>query len=116
MKKILLILVALLASTPAWCDINYTFTTTTVEGKTLYCRLNDNASGAIIVCPNWTGTYSQGYDGYTKPTGAITIPASVTYNGLQYTVVEIRSAAFYGCNGLTSVTIPNTCGKPCTPL
>ncbi len=36
------------------------------------------------------------------------IPASVTYSGTTYSVTGIGSLAFYGCSGLTSVTIPNS--------
>ena len=38
----------------------------------------------------------------------ITIPASVTYNDKTYVVTSIGGGAFYGCNGLTSITIPNS--------
>ena len=36
------------------------------------------------------------------------IPASVTYSGTTYSVTGIGSLAFYGCSGLTSLTIPNS--------
>ena len=40
--------------------------------------------------------------------GNVTIPSSVTYNNVTYSVTSISSAAFYGSYGLISVTIPNS--------
>ena len=40
--------------------------------------------------------------------GEIVIPEIVSYDGLEYSVTSIGSRAFYGCSGLTSVTIPNS--------
>ena len=45
---------------------------------------------------------------YRAYSGAVTIPESVTYNGVTYSVTSIDSYAFYCCSGLTSVTIPNS--------
>lgn len=45
------------------------------------------------------------YRPYKKTVKSITIPSTVTYNGIKYTVVEISSKAFYGCKKLTSVVI-----------
>ena len=47
-------------------------------------------------------------DGDNKYIGDIVIPESVEYNGVNYAVTEIGDGAFYGCRGLTSVTIPNS--------
>ncbi len=44
--------------------------------------------------------------GDQKYTGAVVIPSVVMYDG--YTVSAIGSLAFYGCSGLTSITIPNS--------
>ena len=41
-------------------------------------------------------------------TGSVVIPASVTYDGAEYSVTSIGGAAFWNCSGLTSVTIPNS--------
>ena len=46
--------------------------------------------------------------GVKKYTGAITIPAKVTYNGTEYSVTAIGRYAFYFCDGLTSIEIPNS--------
>ena len=40
--------------------------------------------------------------------GNITIPAVVEYDGVDYSVSSIDERTFYNCNGLTSITIPNS--------
>ncbi len=40
--------------------------------------------------------------------GELAIPATVTYNGVTYSVTSIGSHAFKGCRGLTSIEIPNS--------
>lgn len=45
---------------------------------------------------------TSGY-GYT---GAVIIPASVTYNSITYSVTSIGESAFGACYGLTSIEIP----------
>ena len=49
-----------------------------------------------------------GYPSGNKPTGNLTIPESVTYGGTSYPVTSIGGKAFYGCTGLTSLTIGNS--------
>ncbi len=44
----------------------------------------------------------------TAAIGTLVIPESVTYEGTMYTVSEIGGNAFFGCSGLTTLTIPNS--------
>ena len=46
--------------------------------------------------------------GSNKYTGAVTIPASVTYKGITYSVTTIGYEAFFDCIGLTSIEIPSS--------
>ena len=45
---------------------------------------------------------------YSNLESSIIIPGSVTYNGTTYSVTIIGENTFYDCQGLTSVTIPNS--------
>ena len=45
--------------------------------------------------------------GDTKYAGDITIPTTVTHDGVTYTVMGIGNSAFAECNGLFSVTLNN---------
>ena len=46
--------------------------------------------------------------GYSRISGSIVIPETVTYQEKTYTVTNIGYEAFYECSGLTSVSIPNS--------
>ena len=64
-----------------------------------------SSSVPYTVAVAYEGTYSTQYREYS---GAITIPESVTYNGVTYSVTSIGNSAFRDCSRLTSVTIPNS--------
>ena len=47
------------------------------------------------------------YDSYyNEYSGSITLPATVTYDGVAYSVTSIGDYAFYDCSSLTAITIP----------
>lgn len=106
MKKTLLIIASVLlfgsVSLQTWA---YDGTVVAPSGQTLYYNLNSIDQTVTITYPGvpyWSG--------YTKPAGALTIPDSVTHNGVTYPVASIGPLAFCDCSELLSVTIP----KPIT--
>ena len=117
MKKILAILIALLAAlaaqTVAFADgemmpLQPAQTESIADGNSVELnddltdsqgikyRLNENNQTAIV--SGHTDTLS----------GVITIPATVTKGGVKYTVTSIGDDAFWSCSGLTSVDIPDS--------
>ena len=65
-----------------------------------------SSTAPYTVAVTYQGTsYSEYMDEYT---GSVTIPDKVTYNGKTYSVKYIGYYAFFGCSGLTSITIPNS--------
>ena len=79
----------------------------TISGKTFYFNIINSTNHYVEI--TYPGTLNNWWEGYTKPTGSITLPSTVVRDGVTYTVTRIGEWAFYGCSGLTgSLTIPNT--------
>lgn len=79
------------------------FSSVSPSGHTLYYNINDVTAHTLTVtypAVNWVG--------YTKPTGTLIIPDTVTYMGIDYFVTVIGEEAFEECSGITNVTLPNT--------
>ena len=97
MKRTLL----LLAFVAMWQSVfAYDFSAVAPSGQTLYYNIG---GGEVTVTYPGSSSY---YWNWT--TGNLTIPDSVTYGGITYAVTSIEERAFRFCNGLTSVTIPNS--------
>jgi Flp pilus assembly protein protease CpaA len=90
MKRILILLFAAMLAGQAWAQ-------TTFEIGDLKYVVTDE-----------TNHYVTAGQGSTEPTGALSIPSTVTNGGTTYTVTSIGNSAFAYCSGLTSVIIPTS--------
>ena len=73
------------------------------DGKTIYYTYNTDGTSVSVT---YQGTSYSSYS--NEYTGDVVIPETVTYSGKTYSVTSIGSYAFYGCSGMTSVTIGNS--------
>ena len=64
-----------------------------------------NSNGTSVSVTYKGSSYSSYSNEYS---GAVTIPATVTYSGKTYSVTSIGRVAFRECRGLTSVSIGNS--------
>lgn len=78
-------------------DFSYTY-----QGKTLLYKVTDNEQRTVSVVPPQSG----GSNGWIS--GQVTIPDSVEYNGVTYSVTSIGNWSFWSCKSLVSVSIPST--------
>ena len=96
MKKLFTFLFALIAGVGTICASD-----TQVNG--IYYDFNyANRTASVTYRGDYPGSYDNEYS------GAVTIPSSVSYDGITYSVTSIGFCAFYNCDNLTSVTIPNS--------
>ncbi len=73
------------------------------DGVTIYYKWINNKTELAVY-------YEYSYEGetYSPYSGNIVIPKFIEYSGKTYNVTSIGEHAFYGCSGLTSITIPNS--------
>ena len=74
-------------------DLYYNLNSTTKTAEVTYSTSNSPRKGLEVNYPGLT---------------TASIPTTVSYNGLNYSVTSIGIYAFYWCSGLTSITIPNS--------
>lgn len=81
----------------------YDFSAVVASGQTLY--FNIVGGGVEVTYPNSNGSQLNGWNGFTQPSGALTIPALVTHQGTTYPVVAVAPFAFYNCGYISSLTV-----------
>ena len=68
----------------------------------IYYNKTSNTTVSVTYRGSSYNDYSNEYS------GNVVIPSTVRYSGKEYSVTSIGYCAFFGCFGLTSVTIPNS--------
>ncbi len=106
MKKMFFIVALLAAFAPSQAQNTYDFSAVSSSGDTLY-YLIDNGT-AVVTCPGDIDEEDYWSEGIAQPQGSLVIDSTVTWGDTTYTVVAIGEYAFYGCSGITSVSIPGT--------
>ena len=76
---------------------------TKVEIEGIWYNLDADAKQAEVT---YQGDSYESYD--DKYSGSIILPATVTYEGVDFSVTSIGNAAFYECFALTAITIPES--------
>jgi hypothetical protein len=69
---------------------------------------DDNFTYTVLSEEGTAGTVSAAKQSDTIPSGAVTIPGSVTNGLVTYSVTEIGISAFQKCIGLTGIIIPDS--------
>jgi Flp pilus assembly protein protease CpaA len=90
-------------------DGKYSFTAKE-RFTTITIAYNYNSEQEVLV-DNLYYSFDGSIATVTGCSGSVTnlaIPSEVEYNNQTYSVTSIGSSAFYGCSGLTSITIPNS--------
>lgn len=103
MKKIILYIIGLFIVFPVFGrDFEYTY-----EGQTLTYTVIDEEEKTVMTKAGGEGSDFRGHAG-NMVSGNLVIPQNVTDGEGVYTVVEIGSYAFYYCESMTSVIIPES--------
>ena len=97
-KTLFFLLMLFVVSTAVAHDIEVV----NADGITIYYVWTNNQT-ELAVSYQGSGCFD-----YNEYSGNVVIPSSVSYEGNIYPVTSIGGDAFSGCDGLTSVTIPNS--------
>lgn len=87
-----------------YIEVVASFSAICSSGQTVYYAVTDMTNHYVeVIYPG--SSSSAPWEGYDQPTGNLVLPETVEYQGITYTVKGIHSNTFYGCSGLTQVTI-----------
>lgn len=90
---------------PLWA---FDFESPREEGYTLYFNILADDEDNVVEVTSPMATGKNRWQGHKMPWGELVIPATVEHEGVTYTVVAIGDKAFWGCDEITSITLPTT--------
>ena len=103
MKRKIIISLALLAALAVpQAALAYDFWSVSPNGDTLYY----NIVGSTVEVTGPEASNNNPWGTHTRPSGFLTVPDIVTYNGTTYAVKAIGPRAFRDCTALVSVSLP----------
>ena len=97
----ILFLLTILATTLVSCN-HYDMAVKNADGVTIFYNLSNDGKELTVIGHEVIFQFGTGYS------GDVVIPEEVTYKGVTRKVTGIDEHAFYCCDRLTSVTIPNS--------
>jgi len=75
------------------------------NGHNIYYKITSSSAPYTVAVTYKGSTYNEYLNEYS---GAITLPSSVTYNGITYSVTSINNSTFCDCSGVSSVILANS--------
>lgn len=104
MKRFTMMILAILLAGQARAQY-FDFESECSSGQILYYDITSDSTVEVTYPYYYNGNY---YYGYNEQSGELIIPETVMYLGKEYAVTSIGDCAFYDCERLTSVNIPNS--------
>ena len=100
-KLVIVIVIFTMHAFESWA---YSGSVTLAGGQTIYYQC-DAGQSVYITSPGNPGDFA--WYGFTKPSGDIIIPDSITHDGIKYPVVGINAYSFSRCYDITSIILPD---------
>lgn len=107
-RKITALAIMVLCVCQVWA---FDFSAVSSSGHRLYYTIVSDVAPRTVKVVAPTGDDSWGYpswSGYTKPTGNVVVPQTVTYGQNTYTVVGLNNRCFNECDGIITINLPST--------
>ncbi len=79
----------------------FDFSQATAGGQTLYYTVTSGTTVTVVAPSDY-------WEDHSAPVGRLTVPATVTHNGVTYNVTAVDNNAFRGCEELTAVELPGS--------